>query len=64
MLSTTTGKACSSARTATKDKTLEGLFRCLDGPLYYLVLMAADILVFRANPSPSGKIRCSTSRWR
>lgn len=54
MLSTTTGKGLLERAHSYKDKTSKGLDASM-GLFYYPVLMAADILVFRANLVPVGQ---------
>ena len=54
LLSTTTGKGLLERAHSYKDKTAKG-FDASMGLFYYPVLMAADILVFRANFVPVGQ---------
>ena len=54
MLSTTTGKGLLERAHSYKDKTSKGLDASM-GLFYYPLLMAADILVFRANLVPVGQ---------
>jgi tryptophanyl-tRNA synthetase len=54
LLSTTTGKGLLERAHSYKDKTAKG-FDASMGLFYYPVLMAADILVFRANMVPVGQ---------
>ncbi|MFS8071434.1 MAG: tryptophan--tRNA ligase, partial [Byssovorax sp.] len=54
LLSTTTGKGLLERAHSYKDKTAKG-FDASMGLFYYPVLMAADILVFRANLVPVGQ---------
>lgn len=54
LLSTTTGKGLLERAHSYKDKTAKGLEASM-GLFYYPVLMAADILVFRANLVPVGQ---------
>ncbi len=54
MLSTTTGKGLLERAHSYKDKVAKGLDASM-GLFYYPVLMAADILIFRANHVPVGQ---------